>query len=192
MLMKLAQYISGAGYIGNVANLLTNQPKDGAQYASILGVLIAPTSRGNVTITSADTSVLPTINPNWLATETDQQVAIAMFRRMREAFQSAAMAPIVIGEEYYPGTSVQTDEQILEFIKNNVMTLWHPAGTCKMGNSTDPLAVIDSQARVRGVTGLRVVDASSFPILPPGHPQSTICEQNSLRRNLNELRTDGS
>lgn len=176
MLINMVQYISGAGYIGNVSNLFTNQPKDGAQYASILGVLVAPTSRGNVTITSADTSDLPTINPNWLTTETDQQVAIAMFRRIRQAFQSAAMAPIVVGEEYYPGPSVQSDEEILDFIQNNVMTLWHPAGTCKMGNSTDPLAVIDSQARVRGVTGLRVVDASSFPFLPAGHPQSTVCE----------------
>lgn len=142
----------------------------------MLGVLVAPTSRGNVTITSSDTSDLPTINPNWLATEADQQVAIAMFRRMRAAFQSEAMAPVVIGEEYYPGINVQTDDQILEFIKNNVMTLWHPAGTCKMGLANDTMAVIDSEARVFGVEGLRVVDASSFPILPPGHPQSTICK----------------
>ena len=170
------QYISGAGYIGNVSDLFTTQPKDGAQYASILGVLVAPTSRGTVTILSSDTSDLPVINPNWLATETDQQMAVAIFRRIRAAFQSASMAPILIGDEYYPGPSVQSGEEILEFIKNNVMTLWHPAGTCRMGNSTDSLAVIDSHARVRGVTGLRVVDASSFPILPPGHPQSTVCE----------------
>lgn len=137
---------------------------------------MAPTSRGNVTITSNDTSDLPTINPNWLATETDQQVAIAMFRRIRAAFQSKEMAPIIIGDEYYPGNKVQTDEEILEFIKNNIMTLWHPAGTCKMGTEGDSTAVIDSKAQVFGVARLRVVDASSFPILLPGHPQSTVCK----------------
>lgn len=86
------------------------------------------------------------------------------------------MAPIVIGKEYYPGPSVQTDDEILEYIRSNVMTLWHPACTCKMGVQSDPMAVVDSQARVFGVRGLRVVDASAFPFLPPGHPQSTVCE----------------
>ncbi|KAE8150939.1 hypothetical protein BDV25DRAFT_139372 [Aspergillus avenaceus] len=169
-----AEYISGAGYMGNVSNLLTDQPKDGFQYASILGVLITPTSRGTVTLKSADTADLPIINPNWLATKSDQEVAIAMFKRIRQAFQSKEMAPAVIGDEYNPGSQVQTDEQILEFIKNNVMTLWHAACTCKMGTSDDEMAVVDHEAKVYGVEGLRVVDASAFPFLPPGHPQSTV------------------
>lgn len=142
----------------------------------MLGVLITPLSRGNVTLKSADTSDLPIINPNWLGDTADQEVAIAMFKRMRKAFQSEAMAPVIIGDEYYPGTGVQSDSEILEFIKNNVMTLWHAACTCKMGTSDDDMAVVDSQARVFGVNGLRVVDASAFPFLPPGHPQSTVCE----------------
>ncbi|KAJ5946731.1 hypothetical protein N7454_003570 [Penicillium verhagenii] len=150
------------------------EPKDGYEYASMLGVLISPTSRGNVTLKSADTSDLPIINPNWLGETADQDVAIAMFKRMRQAFQSEAMAPVIIGDEYYPGTQVQSDSEILEFIKNNVMTLWHAASTCKMGTSDDDMAVVDSQARVFGVDGLRVVDASAFPFLPPGHPQSTV------------------
>ncbi|PTU17190.1 hypothetical protein P175DRAFT_0446413 [Aspergillus ochraceoroseus IBT 24754] len=169
-----AEYISGAGYIGNFSNLLTNQPKDGSQYASMLGVLITPISRGNITLASPDTSDLPIVNPNWLVTEADQQVSIAMFKRMRQAFTSSAMAPVVIGEEYYPGSDIQTDEEILEFIRNNIMTLWHPACTCKMGTSNDSMAVIDNRARVFGVNRLRVVDASSFPFLPPGHPQSSV------------------
>ncbi|PWY84771.1 GMC oxidoreductase [Aspergillus heteromorphus CBS 117.55] len=169
-----AEYISGAGFIGNMSNLLTNQPKDGYQYASMLAVLITPTSRGNVTLKSADTSDLPIINPNWLDTEADQQVAIAMFKRVREAFQSSAMAPVIIGEEYNPGLQVQSDEDILQFIKDNVMTLWHASCTCKMGLESDDMAVVDSQARVYGVEGVRVVDASAFPFLPPGHPQSTV------------------
>lgn len=142
----------------------------------MLGVLVAPSSRGNVTLKSSDTSDLPTINPNWLDDAADQEVAIAMFKRMRAAFQSDAMAPVVIGEEYNPGEDVKSDEQILKFIKDNVMTIWHAACTCKMGTSDDEMAVVDSQARVFGVEGLRVVDASAFPFLPPGHPQSTVCE----------------
>ncbi|KAJ5590044.1 hypothetical protein N7450_004016 [Penicillium hetheringtonii] len=169
-----AEYISGAGYIGNLSNLLADQPKDGYQYASMLGVLIAPLSRGNVTLKSSDTSDLPIINPNWLGDSGDQEVAISMFKRIREAFQSDAMAPVVIGTEYNPGQEVQSDEEILEFIKDNIMTLWHAACTCKMGTINDEMAVVDSQARVFGVEGLRVVDASAFPFLPPGHPQSTV------------------
>ncbi|KAL4881115.1 hypothetical protein BJY04DRAFT_228017 [Aspergillus karnatakaensis] len=169
-----AEYISGAGYLGPFSNLLTTQPRDGHQYGSILGVLITPTSRGNITLASADTADAPLINPNWLATESDQQLAVAMFRRIREAFTSEGMSPVVIGEEYYPGLGVQSDEEILEFVRANVMTLWHPGCTCKMGTKGDGMAVVDSRARVFGVQRLRVVDASAFPFLPPGHPQSSV------------------
>ncbi|KAJ5794701.1 hypothetical protein N7457_001300 [Penicillium paradoxum] len=169
-----AEYMSAPAYIGNVSNLLATQPRDGYQYASMLGVLVAPLSRGNITLASADTSDLPVIKPNWLDDPADQEVAIAMFKRMRQAFQSKAMEPVIIGDEYYPGLQVQSDAQILEFIKNNVMTLWHAGCTCKMGTPDDYMAVVDSQARVYGVQGLRVVDISAFPFLPPGHPQSTV------------------
>jgi len=69
---------------------------------------------------------------------------------------------------------VTSDKDILTYIQKSLMTIYHAAGTCKMGTSNDPMAVLDSQARVRGVQHLRVVDASSFPFLPPGHPQSTV------------------
>ena len=74
---------------------------------------------------------------------------------------------LTIGDEAYPGLDVQTDAQILDWIRGAVTP-------CKMGKSNDSMAVIDSQARVFGVRGLRVVDASTFPFLPPGHPQSTV------------------
>ncbi|KAF7594744.1 hypothetical protein BBP40_008451 [Aspergillus hancockii] len=169
-----AEYLSAAAYLGNVSKPILDQPRDGHDYATIVGVLVAPTSRGNVTIRSADTADLPIINPNWLATETDQEVAIATFKRIREAFQSNAMAPVVVGDEYYPGRHVQTDSEILEFLKNHMMTIWHASCTCKMGIANDSMAVVDSQARVFGVDALRVIDASVFPLLPPGHPQSTV------------------
>ncbi|KAL4759703.1 GMC family oxidoreductase [Aspergillus foveolatus] len=168
------EYMSGAGYVGSFSGLMSTQPKDGYQYGSILGILITPTSRGNITLASADTSDPPVINPNWLTTEADQEAAIAIFKRIREIFASDGMAPVILGDEYYPGNGTQADAEILRFIQKNVMTLWHPSCTNKMGTKDDPAAVLDSKARVFGVGRLRVVDASSFPFLPPGHPQSTV------------------
>jgi len=119
---------------------------------------------------------MPVINPNWLETDTDQKVAIAAYKRARHFFSTQAMAPVLIGQEYFPGSGYQTDTEMLDIIKNTVMTIYHAACTCKMGVQNDSMAVIDNRARVFGVTKLRVVDASAFPILPPGHPQSVVCE----------------
>ncbi|PYH38232.1 GMC family oxidoreductase [Aspergillus neoniger CBS 115656] len=168
------EYIPVALYLGDFSDPIKHQPQDGAQYASIAGALVAPTSRGNVTIISDDTDDLPIINPNWLATKTDEEVAVAIYRRNREIFQSPGMEPIIDGEEYFPGEEFQTDLEILEVIKDTLMTVYHASCTCKMGVRNDSMAVVDSQARVFGVDGLRVVDASAFPFLPPGHPQSVV------------------
>ena len=131
-------------------------------YASIAAALVAPLSRGNVTIRSADTNDLPVINPNILTSPTDQQVAVASYKRIRQMFQSSEMAPVLIGEEYFPGSSVQTDEELLENIKENGVAYYHAGGSCAMGNPNvpDSKAVVDAKARVIGVNGLRVVDAS--------------------------------
>ena len=170
------QYLSASGYAGNLSELLSLQPKDGYEYSTILASLGTTTSRGNVTIASDDMADLPVINPNWLNTETDQQLAIAAYKRIREAFRSQAIAPVIVGDEYYPGIQLGTDGEILDTIKDSLMTFSHASCTCKMGTRDDAMAVVDSRARVYGVQSLRVVDASSFPFLPPGHPQATVCE----------------
>ncbi|KAF2202056.1 alcohol oxidase [Delitschia confertaspora ATCC 74209] len=167
------EYISGAGFVGDFSNFLLVQPFDGRNYATILDVLITPLSRGNVTITSSSTADLPIINPAWLTDPADQELAIAAYKRARQLFKEG-LTDIVTGPEAFPGEEIKTDAQILSAIKDSLMTLWHPACTCKMGKDDDKMAVLDSKAKVRGVKGLRVVDASSFPILPPGHPQSTV------------------
>ncbi|CAG8163944.1 unnamed protein product [Penicillium salamii] len=172
-IVRPSQYIAGSAYEGNFSDPYAQQPQSG-HYATIAAALVAPTSRGNITISSADMSDPPVINPNWLATDTDQRVAIAAYRRARGLFLTQSMAPVIIGQEYFPGFGYQTDTEILTVIKSTVMTIYHAACTCKMGVSGDAMAVVDSRARVFNVTGLRVVDASSFPILPPGHPQSTV------------------
>ncbi|CAG7993241.1 unnamed protein product [Penicillium salamii] len=168
------ELISGNFFNSNYSNVATQQPKDGNQYASILAALVAPTSRGNVTIASSSTSEKPIINPNWLTTETDRQVALAAFKQIRNIWNQGPLQDIVAGPEAYPGQGVESDEQILNAICDSISPVWHASGTCKMGLDNDTLAVLDSHSRVRGVHGLRVVDASAFPVLPPGHPQSTV------------------
>ena len=143
---------------------------------------MAPVSRGNITISSSDTSDQPVINPNWLTSEADQQVAVAGYKRVRAIFASPVMQQnVVIGPEYFPGTNVSTDGEILELIRQSFNTLGHASSTCKMGRANDTAAVVDSQGRVFGVQNLRVVDASSLPLLPPGLPMGTICEPPTYR-----------
>ena len=140
-------------------------------------ILIAPLSRGNVTISSADMSDPPVINPNWLTHPTDQQVAVATLKRAREIWNTTAISPILVGDELSPGQDLpvgSSDEQILQYLQKNIGFNWHASCTCKMGRVDDPMAVVDSKARVIGVNSLRVVDASSFALLPPGHPQSMV------------------
>lgn len=169
------EYLAGPGYIGNFSDLLTTQPKDGYQYATILAALVAPMSRGTVTISSTDVNDLPIIDPRWLTDATDVSVAIAAYKRLRAAFASKAMAPVLADTtEYFPGPSVQTDEEILDTIRDTVMMVYHASCTARMGKADDPNAVVDSSAKVIGVQNLRVVDASSFALLPPGHPQSVV------------------
>ena len=116
----------------------------------------------------------PLINPNWLADPTDQALAIQAIRRQRQAWSILANLGVADPVEAYPGPNITTDAQILNFIRNSMTTVYHASATCKMGTNNTKMAVVDSQARVFGVTGLRVVDASSFPFLVPGHPQSTV------------------
>lgn len=146
----------------------------GSGLGIILASLSSSFSRGNITISSADIADPPVINLGWLsdADDVDAQVAVAAFKRMRQAWDS--IPQITTGPELRPGPTVQSDEQILAYIRNSTSTLYHAAGTCKMGKRGDPMAVVDSRARVFGVKGLRVVDNSASPFAVPGHPQSTV------------------
>jgi choline dehydrogenase len=140
-------------------------------------VLLTPLSRGNVSISSASMNDPPLISPNWLTHPTDQQVAVATLKRGRGFFNTSAIAPILIGEELLPGQDLpvgSTDEEILAYLQKNIGFNWHASCTCRMGRLDDEMAVVDSGARVIGANGLRVVDASAFPLLPPGHPQATV------------------
>ncbi|KAJ0335135.1 hypothetical protein COL922a_009667 [Colletotrichum nupharicola] len=137
-------------------------------------------SRGNVAISSP--SILqtpPKINLNWLSDPEDVELAVTAVKRLRTAWASdfANTPGFKAGPEGLPGDAVQTDEEILDYVKANVGQVWHPVSTCAMGKEEDVQsgrAVVDSHGRVFGVQGLRVFDASTFPFAVPGHPQSAV------------------
>jgi choline dehydrogenase-like flavoprotein len=127
---------------------------------TIYGQLLRLTSEGEIRITSPDPTKPPSIAPNWLSTDYDQQVAVAMVRYMRRYMTMPALAPYV-GEELLPGTSRQSDEDLLEDVRRYATCGTHAVGSCRMGR--DNAAVVDGRLRVRGVEGLRVVDCSVMP-----------------------------
>ncbi|KAJ5205795.1 Glucose-methanol-choline oxidoreductase [Penicillium cf. griseofulvum] len=168
------EFLSMGGYFGYQKNYVRDNPSDGYNYASLAVSLCTPRSRGNITIASPDAAVPPIINPNWLTDSVDAELAVAAFKRTRDFFNTTAIQPILIGPEYFPGSQVATDEEILDHVRKSFDTIFHASCTCAMGRVNDPLAVVDSKARVIGIDALRVVDASALPFLPPGHPQSTL------------------
>ncbi|MDH3653322.1 MAG: GMC family oxidoreductase N-terminal domain-containing protein [Myxococcales bacterium] len=130
--------------------------------------IIRPTSRGSVHARSTDAKAFPKIIHNYLSTDHDRELAIEGFKLQRKIYQSEVFKPHAT-YEILPGDSVQTDDEILEFWRNEGMSVYHPVGSSKMGAADDPMAVVDKELRVHGVEGLRVVDASIFPLLPSGN-----------------------
>ncbi|MCJ1316773.1 hypothetical protein MMC15_002094 [Xylographa vitiligo] len=144
---------------------------DPGNYFVVSATVLAFTSRGNVTINSASTTVNPIVSPNWLLTPVDQELAVAGFKRIRQVADASGIAT---GPLYGADSPLETDAQILAFIRKTLAPLYHASCTCAMGREGDPAAVVDSHARLFGVEGLRVVDISAFPLLPPGQPQATV------------------
>ena len=129
----------------------TAESVPGADYATMLATLLAPQSRGSLTIASSNISDAPLINSNLFTEQSDVDVMVAAFKRARQALASAAIAPVLIGPEIVPGPSVQTDGQILAYLKASLNPLYHAFATNKMGTASDPDAVVDSHGKVYGV-----------------------------------------
>ncbi|WP_020408064.1 choline dehydrogenase [Hahella ganghwensis] len=127
-----------------------------------------PTSVGFMKIVSKDPRKHPLLQPNYLATERDRFEMRQCVKLTREIFEQESLDPFR-GKELRPGAEVRTDEQIDEFVRNYSDSAYHPSCTCKMGADDDPMAVVDSEARVRGVRNLRVVDASIMPSIVSGN-----------------------
>jgi len=127
-----------------------------------------PTSRGHVMISSKEASAKPEIIFNYLTSEEDVKDWRQVVRLSREIINQPAF-DAYRGEEIQPGTNISSDDEIDTWVRDNVESAYHPSCTCKIGAKTDPLAVLDSECRVYGTQGLRVVDSSIFPTITNGN-----------------------
>ncbi len=132
---------------------------------------LRPTSRGHVRIASSDALAAPKITTNYLATEDDRKVAADALRLTRRIAAAPAMQKYR-PEEFKPGAGYETQEQLEKAAGEVGTTIFHPVGTCKMGTAEDAMAVVDSRLCVRGIQGLRVVDASIMPTITSGNTNS--------------------
>ena len=149
--------------------LSADKPADGTHRFSAFTASVCqlrPTSTGHIALKSSNPTDYPAIHPNYLATEEDQKTAIESIKVTRRIVGAPALAPL-IKEEHEPGVQHQTDAELLEYARNRATTIYHPTGTCKMGQ--DAMAVVDERLRVHGIEGVRVVDASIMPIIVSGN-----------------------
>ena len=134
---------------------------------------LRPQSRGHIRLKSPDPFAAPAMQPNYLSTPHDRATLVAGIRLARKLAATRALTPYVAGE-YRPGPAATTDDDLLEFAKDKAGTIFHPAGTCKMGPGADPLAVVDHGLRIHGLDGIRVVDCSIMPTLVSGNTNAPV------------------
>lgn len=132
---------------------------------------LQPTSRGTVEIRSPRFEDAPAIHPHYLSTEEDRQVAADSLRVTRRIVAQPALARFK-PQEWKPGVQYQTDEDLARLAGDIATTIFHPVGTTKMGAANDPMAVLDSHLKVRGIAALRVVDAGAMPTITSGNTNS--------------------
>ena len=121
---------------------------------------------GEIRLRSSDAAETPAMRPNYLSTPTDQRTIVDGLKLARGLLGSPHMQAF-IASEFLPGTDVKTDEQLLNYARNNGGTVFHPTSTCKMG--IDAMSVVDPELKVHGIEGLRVVDASVMPTVVSGN-----------------------
>lgn len=140
-----------------------------------------PESKGYVKVVSQDIFEHPKINPNYLAEEHDQQVLLRSMRLGRQLLSTPPLQPFLQGRTN-PSDDLQTDDEMLDWARQNGITVYHMIGTARMGPDNDLQAVVDDELRVKGVEGLRVADASIMPVMPSGNtnaPTMMIAEKAS-------------
>ena len=145
--------------------------KPGIQMHSFPGVTLSvcqlrPESRGHISIKSPNPRDYPAIVPNYLSADLDRRTAIDALKFTRRLMSADAIKPLVV-REHLPGPMVESDEDLLNSARNIAQTIYHPTSTCRMG--PDPQSVVDDRLRVKGIGGLRVVDASIMPALVSGN-----------------------
>jgi choline dehydrogenase len=132
---------------------------------------LRPTSRGSIHVRSRDPCDAPIVRPNYLSTTEDRRIAIDSLRLARRIVAAPALARYR-PEEYKPGAHLTSDDELAKAAGDTSTTIFHPVGTAKMGTDNDPMAVVDSRLRVRGLDGLRVIDASIMPNITSGNTNS--------------------
>jgi len=143
----------------------TQMKKDGF---SLHVCTLRPESTGTIRLKSSNPKEHPLIDANYLAERKDLDTLIKGVKLGREIFAQSGLDPYRAAE-FQPGAAVKTDVEIEQWVRGHCETIYHPVGTCKMGPDNDPMAVVDNQCRVRGLEGLRVVDASVMPTLVGGN-----------------------
>ena len=134
---------------------------------------LRPESRGRVEIASSDPLAAPRIHTDYLKSAGDRQLVVAMSRQMREIAAAPSLVRY-IQSEHEPGAGIQTDSDVLEWVRRRACSVFHPVGTCAMGPDDDRSAVVDARLRVRGIRGLRVVDGSIMPRIVSGNTNAPI------------------
>ncbi|MGH7029785.1 MAG: GMC family oxidoreductase, partial [Stellaceae bacterium] len=133
---------------------------------TIVACAVRPDSRGTIMARSADPLARPAIRPSYLSAASDVRVLLAGIDYARRIFAAPPLARHSIAETM-PGPAARSERELTDFVHRVAINLHHPVGTCKMGD--DPMAVVDQRLRVRGLTGLRVVDASVMPTVTTGN-----------------------
>jgi choline dehydrogenase len=139
--------------------------------ATINPCVLRPKSRGELRLRSADPAAAPIIDPRYLSDPDDVRLSVAGLRQARDILSAPAFSNYVEAEEAYPGKALQSEADLAAYVRDRGKTVYHPAGTCRMG--TDDMAVVDPQLRVRGIRNLRVVDNSVMPRLISGNTNAT-------------------
>ena len=133
---------------------------------------LRPASRGHIRIKSSDPRASPAITLNYLSAPEDQAIAVQSLRLVRRVVLGTETMKRYAPEEFVPGPDFRSDDELVKAAGNVGTTIFHPVGTCRMGRANDPAAVVDPQLRVRGIEGLRVIDASVMPSITSGNTNS--------------------
>lgn len=140
---------------------------------TLMANLVRPRSRGTVRLRSANPADDALVSPNWLDDDEDRARLVQAIRYLRGV---AALEPFasIIGEEVGPGPQLQSDDELSDYIRRTTESNYHPVGTCRMGRADDPMSVLTSDLKVKGVTGLRVFDASMMPSIISSNTNATV------------------
>lgn len=157
------QFFFAHGSFDNITRKFEHEP------GMTIGVYqCRPESQGSIHIGGPDPYAAPKIRPNFLSQQLDCDALLGGLRIARRVGEAAAFDKYR-EHEFKPGTDCQSDDDLLEYARETGATTYHVMGTCKMGTDDDPMAVVDNRLRVRGLAGLRVVDASIMPTMPSGN-----------------------